>query len=54
VAPIEESPEWDAYGTGRAGRLLSIGGALAAGLVLALISLTWFGAWLPQGGFLGH
>ncbi len=54
VAPIEESPAWDAYGTGRAGRLLSLGGALVAGLLLALISLTWFGPWLPQGNFFGH
>lgn len=44
--PIEESPEWDAHGTGRAGRMLSISGALVAGVVLALISLTWFGPWV--------
>ncbi len=54
VVPVEESPEWDAHGTGRAGRLLSLGGAVVVGLVLALISLTWFGPWLPQGSFFGR
>jgi hypothetical protein len=46
VVPVEESPQWDAHGTGRAGRLLSLSGALVAGVVLALISLTWFGPWV--------
>jgi hypothetical protein len=54
VAPVEESPEWDAHGTGQAGRLLSLAGALIAGLVLALTSLTWFGPWLHQLPFVGH
>jgi hypothetical protein len=44
--PVVQSPEWDAYGTGRAGRLLSLSGALVAGLVLALISIAWFSPWL--------
>jgi hypothetical protein len=51
--PVEESPEWDAHGTGRAGRLLALSGALVAGLVLALISITWFGPWLHQFTFIG-
>lgn len=46
AVPVEHSPEWDAYGTGRAGRLLSLSGALVAGVVLALVSLTWFGPWV--------
>jgi hypothetical protein len=54
VAPVEESPEWDAHGTGRTGRLLSLAGALVAGVMLALISLTWFGPWLHQLPFVGH
>lgn len=54
AVPIEESPEWDAHGTGRAGRALALSGALVAGVVLALISLTWFGPWLHQFTFIGH
>lgn len=51
VVPAEESPEWDASGTGRAGRLLSLLGALVAGTVLALLSIhLWFGPWLSQVG----
>jgi hypothetical protein len=53
AVPVEESPEWDAHGTGRAGRLLALSGALVAGLVLALISIAWFGPWLHQFTFIG-
>jgi hypothetical protein len=53
TVPVEESPEWDAHGTGRTGRLLALSGALVAGLVLALISITWFGPWLHQFTFIG-
>lgn len=52
--PVEESPEWNAHGTGQAGRVLSLAGALVAGVVLALISLTWFGPWTHQLPFAGH
>lgn len=52
--PVEASPEWDAYGTGRAGRLIALSGALVAGVVLALISLTWFGPWQHPFTFIGH
>jgi len=38
--------EWDAHGTGRAGRLLSLSGAMTAGVVLAVVSIAWFGPWL--------
>ena len=36
---------WDGYGTGKAGRALATGGALLGGLVLALLSISWFGSW---------
>lgn len=45
--PVDESAAWDAYGTGRAGRLLALSGALVGGVVLALIAMNlWFGPWL--------
>jgi hypothetical protein len=47
-APMNEPSEWDAYGTGHAGRMLSLSGVIVAGVVLALISLSWFGPWLHQ------
>lgn len=39
------APAWDGHGTGGAGRALALGGALVGGLVLALVSISWFGAW---------
>lgn len=45
-AAIAEPREWDAHGTGRAGRMLSLSGVVVAGIVLALVSLSWFGPWL--------
>jgi hypothetical protein len=54
AVPVEESPQWNAHGTGQAGRVLSLAGALVAGVVLALISLTWFGPWLHQLPLIGH
>lgn len=54
VVPVEESPEWDAHGTGQIGRLLCLAAAMVAGVVLALISLTWFGPWLHQLPSLGR
>ncbi len=45
-AKCESQPEWDRYGTGRAGRILSLSGVLIAGLVLAILYLPQFGPWL--------
>ena len=42
----ESQPELDRYGTGRAGRVLSLSGALVAGLVLAILYIPQFGPWL--------
>ena len=42
----EIQPELDGYGTGRAGRILSLSGALVAGLVLAILYIPQFGPWL--------
>lgn len=39
-------PALDGYGTGGAGRMLAISGMLVAGLVLALVSIPWYGPWL--------
>jgi len=38
--------ELDGYGTGRAGRALSLSGALVAGLVLAILYIPQFAPWL--------
>lgn len=48
--PFDGEPAWDGYGTGRAGRVLAIGGVLIGGLVLALVSISWFGPWLRSFG----
>ncbi len=40
-------------GDGRAGRILSLGGALLAGIVLAILLLPEFGPWLHAGRFFG-
>ncbi len=39
-------PRLDSYGDGSAGRILSLSGALVAGLVLAILYLPQFGPWL--------
>ena len=39
-------PELDRYGTGRAGRILSLSGALVAGVVLAILYVPQFTPWL--------
>ena len=41
-----ELPELSGAGNGRAGRILSLSGALVAGLVLAVVFLPEFGPWL--------
>ena len=38
--------ELDGYGTGSAGRILSLSGALVAGVVLAILYVPQFGPWL--------
>jgi hypothetical protein len=42
----EIQPELDGHGNGRAGRILSLSGALVAGLVLAILYVPQFGPWL--------
>ncbi len=42
----EIQPELDRYGTGRAGRVLSLSGALVIGLVLAILYIPQFAPWL--------
>ena len=39
-------PELDGYGTGRAGRILSLSGVLVAGVVLAILYIPQFAPWL--------
>ncbi len=46
AATVDAPVEWDAHGTGRVGRALSLAGALVAGLVLAVVSISSFGPWL--------
>ena len=40
--------------TGRAGRVLTLGGALVAGLVLAILVIPEFGPWLHNSGLFPH
>jgi hypothetical protein len=42
----EIQPEWNEHGTGRAGRILTLSGALVAGVVLAILYVPQFGPWL--------
>ncbi|MHB1538055.1 MAG: hypothetical protein ACYCUM_03445 [Solirubrobacteraceae bacterium] len=42
---FDADPAWDAYGTGSTGRVIAIGGVLLAGLVLAVVSISWYGSW---------
>ena len=42
-------PEPSGAGNGRAGRILSLSGALVAGLVLAVLFIPEFGPWLHAG-----
>lgn len=44
--PTDGIRAWDAHGTGRAGRMLSLSAAIAAGVVLAIVSIAWYGPWL--------
>lgn len=45
-AGAQELSAADARGAGRAGRVMSLAGALVAGLVLAVVSISWYGPWL--------
>jgi hypothetical protein len=40
--------------TGRSGRILSLGGAIAAGVVLAVLVIPEFGPWIHGSGVFGH
>ncbi len=40
--------------TGRAGRVLALGGALLAGVVLAVVAIPEFGSWLHDSGLFHH
>ncbi|MHB2001691.1 MAG: hypothetical protein ACYCSI_16150, partial [Solirubrobacteraceae bacterium] len=42
---FDSEQAWDGYGTGSVGRVLAIGGVLLGGLVLAIVSISWFGPW---------
>jgi len=42
----ERRPEWSGAQAGRAGRVLSVSGALVAGLALAILYVPQFGPWL--------
>jgi hypothetical protein len=42
----EIQPQLDRYGTGRGGRVLSLSGALVAGVVLAILYIPQFAPWL--------
>ncbi len=44
--PTEHVAAWNAYGTGSLGRVLSLSAAIALGLILAVVSVAWFGPWL--------
>lgn len=46
--PTDGLREWDAHGTGRTGRMLSLSAALTAGIVLAIVSIAWYGPWLQS------
>jgi len=45
---------WSPEETGRLGRALSLGGALAAGIVLAILVIPQFGPWLHAQGLFHH
>jgi hypothetical protein len=51
-ATHESRSELGGYGSGRAGRVLSLAGALVGGLVLAILLLPQFGPWLHAHHFL--
>jgi hypothetical protein len=52
-ATSESRGEWSGDGTGRAGRLLSLAGAVVAGTVLAILYIPQFTPWLHAHDFLG-
>ncbi len=50
-ASRETSELWGSRGAGRAGRAISLASAIVLGLVLAILALPEFGAWLHGGSF---
>lgn len=48
------APVWGGKGDGRAGRVLSLAGALTAGAVLAILLIPQFGPWLHASHFPHH
>jgi hypothetical protein len=44
--PTENVAAWDAYGTGSLGRMLSLTAAIVLGVIVAVVSVAWFGPWL--------
>jgi hypothetical protein len=53
-APSGGDAAWSGDVTGRSGRVLALAGALVAGVVLAVVFLPDFGAWLHSSGVLHH
>jgi hypothetical protein len=53
-ADYGRSAELSSDVTGRAGRMLALGGALVAGLVLAILVIPEFGPWLHDSGIFHH
>ncbi|MGD0452225.1 MAG: hypothetical protein ABSB69_01385 [Solirubrobacteraceae bacterium] len=53
-ADYGRSAELSSDVTGRAGRVLALGGALVAGLVLAILVIPEFGPWLHNSGIFHH
>lgn len=48
------SAQWSGDVTGRAGRVLSLAGALAAGVVIAILVIPEFGSWVHASGLFHH
>ncbi|MGO9320927.1 MAG: hypothetical protein ACLQBY_09030 [Solirubrobacteraceae bacterium] len=53
-ADYGRSAELSSDVTGRAGRMMALGGALVAGLVLAILVIPEFGPWLHNSGIFHH
>jgi hypothetical protein len=48
------SAQWSGDVTGRAGRVLSLAGALVAGVVIAILVIPEFGSWVHDSGLFHH
>lgn len=53
-ADYGSSARWSSDTTGRSGRVLSLAGALVAGVVLAILVIPEFGPWLHASGLFHH